>query len=397
MTSPLPHAAPAASEASPHPLLAAAEALFPRLSARSDEIENARRLPPDLVAELARDGYFRMMIPESLGGLELHPAVSFQVMESLARADGATGWCVMIGAATALTSAWLFEPAAQAIFTRPDVITGGVAAPIGRAERVEGGYRLSGRWPWASGSQHCHWLVGGGVVTEGGKPRMVREGMPEVRMFFFPQERAVLHDTWFASGLCGTGSGDMEVKDLFIPDEYTFSLAGQPPRVARPLYGFPFGLLGMGIPAVALGIARRAIDELTALSRQKTLMLERRLLAARPAAQEAVADAEATVRSARAFLLESLHAIHAESTRGPVSVRSRAELRLAMTHATRSAARAVDRMYEAAGGTAVFRSSPLQRCFRDVHTATQHAMVAPATLELTGGLLLGLELPTFTL
>lgn len=395
MTSPLPHPAP--TEAATHPLIAAAEALFPRLSARSDEIEQARRLPPDLVAELARDGYFRMMIPESLGGLELHPAISFQVMESIAKADGSTGWCVMIGAATALTSAWLFEPAARAIFGRPDIITGGVAAPIGRAERVDGGYRLTGRWPWASGAQHCHWLVGGGVVTEGGKPRMVREGVPEMRTFFIPAERAVLHDTWFASGLCGTGSVDMEAHDVFVPEEYTFSLAGQAPRVARPLYGYAFGLLGMGISAVALGIARRAIDELKSLAGRKTLMLERRLLAMRPAAQEAVADAEATVRSARAFMLEALNTIHAESTRGPVSVHTRAELRLAMTHATRSAARAVDRMYEAAGGSAVFRSSPLQRCFRDVHTATQHAMVSPATLELTGGLLLGLELPTFTL
>ncbi|QSQ20025.1 acyl-CoA dehydrogenase family protein [Pyxidicoccus parkwayensis] len=397
MTSPLPHAASAHAEASSHPLLSAAEAMFPRLSARSEEIENARRLPPDLAAELARDGYFRMMIPEALGGLELHPAVSFQVMESIAKADGSTGWCVMIGAATALTAAWMFEPAARAIFTRPDVITGGVAAPIGRAEHVEGGYRLSGRWPWASGAQHCHWLVGGAIVTEGGKPRMVREGVPEMRSFFFPAERAVLHDTWFAQGLCGTGSVDMEAKDVFVPDEYTFSLSGQAPRIARPLYGYAFGLLGMGISAVALGIARRAIDELMSLAGRKTLMLERRLLSARPAAQEAIADAEATVRSARAFMLEALNTIHAESTRGPVSVRTRAELRLAMTHATRSAARAVDRMYEAAGGTAVFRASPLQRCFRDVHTATQHAMVSPATLELTGGLLLGLELPTFTL
>ncbi|MCP3139105.1 acyl-CoA dehydrogenase family protein [Pyxidicoccus xibeiensis] len=380
-----------------HPLLAAAEAMFPRLSARSDEIESARRLPPDLAAELAREGFFRMMIPQALGGLELHPALSFQAIESLSKADGATGWCVMIGAATALVSAWLPETAARSIYGPADAITGGVAAPIGRAERVEGGYRVSGRWPWASGAQHCQWLVGGGVVTEGGKPRLVREGVPETRTFFFPIQSVVLHDTWYASGLCGTGSGDMEVKDVFVPEEYTFALVGQRPRIASPLYGFPFGLLGLGIPAVALGLARRAIDELMALSRQKTLMLERRLLAARPAAQEAVADAEATVRSARAFLLEAINAIYAESTRGPVSVRSRAELRLAMTHATRSAARAVDRMYEAAGGTAVFRSSPLQRCFRDVHTATQHAMVAPATLELTGGLLLGQELPTFTL
>ncbi|RKH13843.1 hydrolase [Corallococcus sp. CA053C] len=387
---------PTPSQPSVHPLLATAQALFPRLSARSDEIESARRLPPDLAAELAREGFFRMMLPESLGGLELPPAVSFQIIEAVAKADGATGWCVMIGASTALTSAWLPEAAAQAVFGAPDAITGGMAAPFGRAERVEGGYRVTGRWSWVSGGQHCQWLVGGAVVTEGGQPRMGPTGLPETRLCFFPAGSVVLHDTWFASGLCGTGSGDMEVKDLFVPEAYAFSLFS-PRRVTSPLYGFPFGLLGMGIPAVALGIARRAIDEFITLSHQKTLVLERRQLAARPAAQEAVAVAEATVRSARAFVLEALHNLYAESTRGPVSLSARAELRLAMTHATRSAARAVDGMYEAAGGSAVYRSSPLQRCFRDVHVATQHAYVAPPTLELIGGLLLGLDVPAPTL
>jgi alkylation response protein AidB-like acyl-CoA dehydrogenase len=339
-----------------------------------------------------------MMIPESLGGLELHPALSFEVFEALARADGATGWCVMIGAATAVTSAWLPESGARTIFGAPDVITGGVAAPAGRAERVEGGYRATGRWTWASGSQHCQWLVGGVVVTEGGKPRMVREGVPEIRQLFFPAEQVVLHDTWFASGLCGTGSGDMEVKDVFVPEEHSFSLMTDRPRVQRPLFTFPvFGMLALGIPAVAIGIARRAMDELTALAGQKQLMLERRLLAARPAVQEAVADAEATLRSARAFALETIHATFDATARGEVSVRQRAELRLSFTHATRSAARVVDRMYDAAGGTAVFRASPLQRCFRDIHAVTQHAMVAPAMLEIAGSVLLGVPTDTFRL
>ncbi|MFY1831553.1 acyl-CoA dehydrogenase family protein [Myxococcus fulvus] len=376
-----------------HPLLATARELAPRLSERSTEIESARRLPADLVSELNRAGVFRMMIPEAYGGLELHPALSFQVIEALARADGATGWNAMIGSATALTAAWLPEAVGRAIFSRPDVITGGVAAPLGRAERVEGGHRVTGRWTWASGSQHCHWLIGGALVTEGGKPRMVREGVPETRLFFFPAEHVTLHDTWFAAGLCGTGSGDMEVKDLFVPDDHGFSFFA-PPRVARPLYGFPFGLLGLGIPAVALGIARRAIDELTALARQKTVVVERRLLASRPAVQEAVSEAEALVRSSRALALETIHSLFDEASRGPASVRARAELRLAMTHATRSSARAVDLMYEAAGGPAVFHTSALQRCLRDVHTLTQHAMVARPTLELTGGILLGFDPPT---
>ncbi|AGC42584.1 hypothetical protein MYSTI_01236 [Myxococcus stipitatus DSM 14675] len=376
----------------PHPLLATAVELAPRLSARSAEFESARRLPPDVIAEFARAGFFRMLIPEAYGGLELHPALSFQVIEALSQADGAAGWCAMIGASTGLSSAWLPESVARAVFSSPEVIIGGVAAPLGRAERVEGGYRVTGRWPWASAGHHCHWLVGGAVVTEGGNPRFVREGVPETRLLYFPAESVTLHDTWFSLGLCGTGSGDMEVRDLFVREDHAFTLLA-PPRVSRPLYGFPFGLLGHAIPAVALGIARRAIDELLTLARQKTVLVERRLLAARPAVQETVAEADAEVRAARAFLLEVIHATFDASTKGPVSMRARADLRLAMTHGTRAAARAVDRVYEAAGGPAVFHTHALQRCLRDIHTLTQHAMVARPTLEITGGVLLGFDPP----
>jgi alkylation response protein AidB-like acyl-CoA dehydrogenase len=257
---------------------------------------------------------------------------------------------------------------------------------------VEGGFRVTGRWAWASGSQHSQWLVGGGLVTQGGKPNLSPSGMPELRFFMFPARDAVLHDTWHASGLCGTGSGDMEVKELFVPAEYTFSLLSEPPRVTRPLYAFPaLGLLSVGLPAVALGIARRAIDELKALSHQKLLMPSRKPLATRSAVQHAVAEAEALYRSARALLFEAVNHTYAAAASGQVTVQTRAELRLALTHATRASAHAVDLMYEAAGGAAVFRTSPLQRCFRDVHTATQHAMVAPPTLEVIGSVLLGLE------
>ncbi|MBJ6761189.1 acyl-CoA dehydrogenase family protein [Myxococcaceae bacterium JPH2] len=381
---------PARELPSDTPLWTRLQTLAPQVAARSEEIEAARTLPKDLVRALAETGLFRAVVPEAYGGLELHPARTFEALELLARADGSAGWCAMIGAATAVTSGWLPESAARDIFSAPEVITGGVAAPFGRAERIDGGYRATGHWTWASGSQHCDWLVGGVVVTEGGTPRMQAPGIPETRLLFFPAKHVVLHDTWFASGLCGTGSGDMAVTEVFVPETHGFSLMTGRPTVDRPLFRFPvFGMLALGIPAVALGIARRAIDELVALASQKKLLTERRLLAARPAVQEAVADAEATLRSARAFALETIHAAFDEATRQEVSVRTRAELRLSLTHATRSAARVVDRMYEAAGGTAVFRASPLQRCFRDIHTATQHAMVAPPTLELIGGHLLG--------
>lgn len=381
-----------------HPVLASARQLAPRVSARSEEIEAARRLPADLARELADAGLFRLVVPEAYGGLELHPAQVIEAIETLSHADGSAGWCVMIGALTAMCSAWLPEPAARAIYGAPDVITGGVAAPQGRAELVEGGYRVTGRWAWASGSQNCRWLSGGAVVTKNGVPVM-RESMPETRVLFFPIEDVTLHDTWHAAGLCGTGSGDMEVRDAFVPAERAISLIAERPRVDRPLYAFPaFGLLAVGIPAVALGIARRAIDELKTLAQQKKLMpLGRQTIATRPAVQEAVAEAEATWRAARAFLLEATNTTYEAAVRREVTLRHRAELRLSYTHATRSAARVVDRMYEAGGGASVYRASPLQRCLRDIHVATQHAMVAPPTLELIGSVLLGVEANTLTL
>ena len=383
------------SSTSEHPLLTFAQQLAPRVAARSDEIEAARRLPADLAQEMAQAGLFRMFIPEAYGGLELHPSVFLEVIEELSRADGSTGWCLMIGAATAISAGWLPEPAAHAMFEPREAITGGVAAPLGRAERVESGFRVTGRWPWASGSQNCHWLIGGTVVTQQGKPLLSPAGAPEIRLMAMPARDVVLHDTWHASGLCGTGSGDMEAKELFVPADYSFSLITERPRISRPLYGFPaFGLLGMGLPAVTLGIARRAIDELSALARQKVLMPSRKPLATRAAVQTAVAEAEGLLRSARALLFEAVTSTFTAATRGEVSVRTRADLRLALTHAVRTSARGVDLMYEAAGGSAVFRTSPLQRCFRDVHTATQHAMVAPPTLETIGSVLLGQETDT---
>ncbi len=389
----LPPASSANSQ--PHPLLATAQQLAPRVAVRADEIETARRLPADLAQELARAGFFRMLIPEAYGGLELHPARTIEIIEEISRADGSTGWCVMIGSVTAMISAWLPEATARAIFEPQETLTGGVAAPIGRAERVEGGYRVSGRWPWASGSQNCQWLTGGVLVTQGGKPVPSPSGIPEMRILVFPSRDVVLHDTWHASGLCGTGSCDMEVKELFVPEAYSFSLVSERPRIARPLYGFPaFGLLGVGLPAVALGIARRAIDEFITLAQQKVTYPSRKLLATRPAVQQTVAEAEALLRSARALLLESVHHAFDAGARGEVTVRTRADLRLSYTHATRTSARVVDLVYEAAGGPAVFRTSPLQRCFRDVHVATHHAMVAAPTLETIGSVLLGQDTET---
>lgn len=381
-----------AADAAPSPL-AAVRALAPAIRARAEEIEEGRRVPLDLVQALAATGVFRLCLPRALGGLEADVATLLDVIEEVARADGSTGWIVMIGATSGLVSGYLPLDTAREIFGAPDVVTGGVFAPRGRAIVVDGGYRATGRWAFGSGSEHCGWLLGGCVVIEDGQPRLLARGLPDSRMMFFPARDVRIIDTWTVSGLRGTGSHDLEVSDVFVPAGRSVSIVTDRPREQGPLYRFPvFGLLALGIAAVATGIARTAIDELVRLAGGKTPTGSTRTLGERGVVQMQVAQAEAALESSRAWLRAAVATAWASAARGDaIPVAERATLRLAATEATIRAAKAVDLMYDAGGGSSIYATSALQRCFRDVHVATQHAMVAPSTYELTGRLLLGLD------
>jgi alkylation response protein AidB-like acyl-CoA dehydrogenase len=373
--------------------LAAVRALVPAIRGRADEIEEGRRVPPDLIQGLADAGAFRLCIPHAQGGLEADVQTLLDVIEEVARADGSAGWVVMIGATSGLVSGYLPADVSAEIFGDPSVVTGGVFAPRGQAVVVDGGFRATGRWAFGSGSQHCRWLLGGCVVIEDGKTRLLDRGIPDSRMMFFPASDVCIHDTWTVSGLRGTGSHDLEVADVFVPAGRAVSLITDRPRVDGPLYRFPvFGLLALGIAAVATGIARTAIDELVRIAGGKTPTGSARKLGERGVIQMQVAQAEAALESSRAWLRSAVADAWASAATGdPIPVAERATLRLAATEATIRATRAVDLMYEAGGGTSIYATSPLQRCFRDVHVATQHAMVAQSTYELTGRLLLGLD------
>ncbi|HKE13000.1 MAG TPA: acyl-CoA dehydrogenase family protein [Myxococcota bacterium] len=372
--------------------VALAQTLNPRLRALSSRIEYERGLPLELVAELAARGFFALCVPRSLQGEETQPTTLIRVIEELARGDAAAAWCVMIGATTGLVAGWLEKPAAHEIFARaPEAVAGGVFAPLGRAVGVPGGYRVSGRWSLASGCHHCAWLMGGCVLEDEEDAPPPGHGGP--RMMIFPAADARVHDTWRAVGLCGTGSHDIEVRDLFVPAARSVSFFTDRPREPGPLYRFPvFGLLAIGVSAVALGLARAAIDEFAAIAATKRPTGSVRLLAERPAVQADFARAEAGLGAARSHLLEVVDRAYAlAAQQGEIPISLRAQLRLAATHATQSAAKAVDRMYQAAGSSAIYNVSPLQRYFRDVHVVTQHMAVAPATLELAGRSLLGLD------
>src|SRR5438067_10462722 len=380
--------------------LDAARALGPEIRAAAGRIEHDRRLPLDLVRALTDAGVFRMCVPRSCAGGEADPATMIRVLETIAGADGSAGWSAMIGATSGVAAAYLPIDAAREIYgERQDVVTGGVFAPSGRANAVDGGYRVTGRWPFASGCEHCAWLMGGSVVVENGAPRLLPSGMPDSRLMLFPATEARIIDTWTVSGLRGTGSHDIAVDDVVVPATHSLSLITDSPVERGPLYAFPvFGLLALGIAGVALGIARRAVDELVHLATGKTPTGSRRVLAERPVVQAQLAEAEAALPAARAFVLDAVEeAWQAATGEGRLEVRHRAPVRLSATHATITAARTVDLMYDSGGGTAVYATSPLQRQFRDIHVVTQHMMVAPATLEVTGRILFGLDADTSTL
>ena len=375
--------------------VSAAAGMQALLRERAEEIEAARRLPQDISDRFGAAGFYRMCVPGLYGGLELAPAVTMQTVETLARADGSAAWCVFIGATSGSVLAALPEASAREIFARPETLIAGVVAPRGRAETVDGGFRVNGRWQWGSATQNADWILGGSMLERDGEIVRGPGGAPRSHMMLAPASQVELHDTWYVSGLSGTGSTDFEMRDVFVPEDRAVGFKAGP-RPDGPLYAFPtFGLLAMGIAAVSLGLARAAIDELIEVAGGKTPQGSSRTLDRRPAAQADVSEAEALLRSSRAFYYEAIEAAwEAARTAGEVRVEQRRDLRLATTHAVRSCASAVDLMYHLAGGTSVYARSPLQRIFRDVHVATQHMMASRSTLELTGRLFLGLETDT---
>ncbi|WP_437690111.1 acyl-CoA dehydrogenase family protein [Sorangium sp. So ce176] len=380
-------------------LLDVARSLVPLVKEHAQQGERERRLPDPVARAFRESGIFRMCRPRASGGLEADPLTTLRVIEELSRADGAAGWCAMICGTTGAFEAYLPAEGAEEMYASPDAVTAGVFAPSGRAIEVEGGYRVTGRWAMASACQHCDWLGGTAVVFDGAAPRMSPAGVPEAVVPMFRASECKILDTWRVSGLAGTGSHDFEVADVFVPSRRCIRLPMTAPTHPGALFVFPlFGFLASAVASTALGIAREALDELMRLAATKRPAGAMTSLAARPSTALVVAEAEATLGAARAYLVEAVGAVWDAAVAGePISLRERARVRLAATNAALGAARAVDLAFTAGGATALYAESPLQRCFRDVHAVTQHALVAPQTREVQGRVLLGLdtELPMF--
>jgi alkylation response protein AidB-like acyl-CoA dehydrogenase len=381
-----------------HPLVQRAESLAAAFAQRSAEIEAARRLPTDISKQMGAAGFYRMFVAERLGGLDVSPAVAAQVYEALAKGDAACGWVAFIGATTGLALCRMTDAAVREVLATPETLISGVFAASGNAVKVDGGFRVNGRWQWGSGSPNADWIGGGCTLTEGGKLLTNSAGVARNHMLLFRASEVQLLDTWYSSGLRGTGSTDFEVTQLFVPDSRVSGyLIKDVPN--QPLFRFPqFALLTHGVAAVAMGIARASIDALIEIASKKKRFGANVTLANSPRAQTELAIAEARLRSARAFFYETIDRAWSLALAGePMTIEARRDMRLSATHATRASIEVVDAMYTLAGGTAVYDSSPLQRHLRDVHVASQHITVSSDTLETIGRLLLGVDANTATL
>jgi len=372
-------------------LLEAARTFRSRILAERDHIEAARRIPEDLARDLAHAGFFRIHLPEVYGGLDLSPMEAMEVFEELAQADASVAWCVWNGN-THWTAAQLASEVARTIHADPDVVTANSTRASGRAQIVDGGYRVSGRWSFVSGCELATWMVLLCIVHEAGEPRISPAGAPENRFMLVPARDCNIIDTWTVGGLRGTGSHDVVVRDVFVPSSYGSGF-NDPHVLPEPRYRLPpFSRVIPGLGAMALGIARTAIETFGEIAGAKTPQRTTQMLRENHGAQVRVSQAEALVRSARLFLFDSLDRLWSTVVAtGEAPMEGRAHVRLGASHAVSSAVQAIDLLYLGAGGSSIYTSCPLERAFRDVHTITQYIGVHPRVMETTGRVLFGLE------
>jgi alkylation response protein AidB-like acyl-CoA dehydrogenase len=370
-----------------------AQELAPMIRSYADQIEADRELPLALCVALAAAGFFKLLIPRAVGGIEIDLPTYLQVLEALGKADASTGWVVNQCAVFATYSARMPSDIARLIWTdTPHSIVANTPAPTALAVVVPGGYRVTGRQGFSSGCRHAAWLAARALIQENGQPRLT-DGQPEERYLFVPAAEAELLDTWHVRGMRGTGTHDFAVKDVFVPAERTVLQAGAPLLENGPLYLFPRRLLfASGDAEVALGTARACLDRFFELAGVKTPRTMQTTLRDQPVIQATVGRSEAQLRSARAYLTEALRDIWTEATStSAITLDRRAALRLATTHAIRLAVEIVDSVYNASGVTAIFEGNPIQRYFQDIHVISQHSQGRLAHYEWIGKYALGLK------
>ena len=376
--------------------LARAGAVTPLIAAAAEEIEALTELPARVLDALHDAALFRTLLPRAFDGDETEPVTFVQMMELIAHADASTAWCIGQASGCSMVAAYLVPEVAQEIWGRDAraVLAWG-AGPLGIARVVDGGYRVTGTWPFASGGRHATWLGGHCRMQErDGTWRCRPDGEAIERTMLFRKELAVMTDNWKVMGLRGTGSDSYTVDDLFVPESFTFCRDSANERQqCGTLYRFSTTTLyACGFAAVALGVARGTLEAFTALAQSKTPFGSKRMLRDNPRIQAQLALATAKLVAARRFLLETLKdSWDAVQISGAITLDQRMAIRMAATFAIQQAKEVVDVAYHEAGATAIFDSNPFERRFRDMHTITQQTQGSTMHLETVGAHLLGLR------
>jgi indole-3-acetate monooxygenase len=370
-----------------------ARKLRPLIVEHAAESERLSQLSTKVVDAFHETGLFRALLPVQMGGFDLTIAQQCELVEQVARVDGATGWNLAIGSGGPAIANFLAREAFENIFSDRRALVAGSLGPMGNSARAcKGGFRFTGRATYASGSAQATWLAGSGVELVNDAPQIVN-GIPKFRTGIFPIKFAKILSTWSVSGLRGTGSNDVVFEDVFVPESYTFEFPN--PRSAwqtGPFSRIPLMVqLGNVLSAVALGIARHAIDALKDLAVSKVPLGTMASLRERPIAQIQLGEAEGTLRAARSYLYGSIAEIWKRGEADePFDAEVLASARMASVTAGKLAARTVDLVYDAAGISAMQTALPIERCWRDVHAVTQHVTMNTARYEVAGRVLFGL-------
>lgn len=368
-----------------HELVRRASDLAPALQARAAELDAARQLPADLVAELKAAGFFRMFVPASHGGHELDLRTGMAVLETLAAAEPAVGWTVMIGSETPQLLAFLARETFDKIYAAgPDVIVAGGFNAQGTATATPDGYLVDGRWAFGSGSTHADWIFGNCLLTPvGDEPRTISA--------LVPATQARIIDTWEVLGLRGTGSHDVQISGVHVPAEHTFDLFAGVPSIPGPGFTAPLLHFVLHLGAVATGIAQGALTAAVALAGQgKQRLYARTRLADTQLFQVQLGRADLTLRAARALLAATADEVWQLCSSDPAGLAAVGpRVSATLTWVTDAALSVVDTCYRAGGGQAARDGSTIQRRFRDMHTFSQHAAAAEGWLGGYGSALLG--------
>jgi indole-3-acetate monooxygenase len=378
---------------SPDDCVERARALAPMIAAAASRIEQEGAIPSDIIAAMHEARLFRLLIPRAYDGEELQPIWYVQAVEEIAKADASTAWCMAQASGSSLAAGYLVPSVARDVFgARDAALASGPPGTSSRAIAVEGGYRVTGSWPFASGIGHATWLGAHCTICDpDGTPRREQDSRPIERTLLFPKASADVTKSWNVMGLRGTGSHHYAVEDLFVAESYSFTRdAAVERREAGPLYRFSIlNMFGFGFAAVALGVARATMDTFVQLAADKSPHGSSRRLREDAVVQHEIALAEARLRAARAYLLTTLHDAWDVAVADGFTPARGALMRLASTYVIREAGAVVGSAYHAAGSSAIFQAEGFERRFRDMNTISQQLQARASHFQLAGQYLLG--------